>query len=120
MTDRERLIELIDNYTEPLSARDLHKADFAENFAAYLLANGVVAPQYIEVGGLPAGMVAETWRDKIYSVGDALKPIRDDFTGGSKVWLDTELFKEAYNVICMAAHLIDFVDELSERSGNNG
>ena len=33
MTERERLIELISNYTEDVSARDLHKAGFDENFA---------------------------------------------------------------------------------------
>lgn len=116
MTERERLIDILldgvtftDEYKQPARMQ-------AEYMADRLLANGVIVPQNIEVGGLPAGMVAEMWRDKIYSVGDALKPIHDDFTGGSKVWLDTELFKEAYNVICMAAHLIDFVDELSERS----
>lgn len=44
MTERERLIELLDDYTEGLSARDLHKADFAKKFADYLLANGVIVP----------------------------------------------------------------------------
>lgn len=44
MTERERLIELLEDYTEGLSARDLHKADFSEKFADYLLANGVIIP----------------------------------------------------------------------------
>lgn len=41
---RDKLIELIDGYTDPLSARDIHNADFAEKFADYLLAEGVIAP----------------------------------------------------------------------------
>ena len=41
---RDRLIELLDEYTEPLSARDIHKADFAEKFADHLLAEGVIVP----------------------------------------------------------------------------
>ena len=41
---RERLIELISNYTENVSARDLHKADFDEKFADYLLADGWIRP----------------------------------------------------------------------------
>lgn len=44
MTERERLIELLDDYTENLSARDLHKADFAEKFADFLLKSGVFVP----------------------------------------------------------------------------
>lgn len=36
------MIELIDEYTENLSVRDLHKADFTEKFADYLLARGVI------------------------------------------------------------------------------
>lgn len=42
---REKMIGLIDEYTENLSARDLHKADFNEKFADYLLQNGVVIIQ---------------------------------------------------------------------------
>ena len=42
MTERERLIELIGNYTEDKSARDMHSAEFDEQFADYLLANGVI------------------------------------------------------------------------------
>lgn len=41
---RDRLIELIDEYTELLSARDIHQADFAEEFADHLLAAGVIVP----------------------------------------------------------------------------
>lgn len=41
MTDRERLIELIGNYIEDKSARDMHSVEFEEQFADYLLANGV-------------------------------------------------------------------------------
>ena len=37
---REQLIALIDDYTDDLSARDLHKADFAERFADRILADG--------------------------------------------------------------------------------
>lgn len=39
---KERLSELIYDYTENLSARDIHKADFEEKFADYLLKNGVI------------------------------------------------------------------------------
>lgn len=42
MTERERLIELIGDYTEDKSARDIHSAEFDEQFADYLLANGVI------------------------------------------------------------------------------
>lgn len=41
---RDRLIESIDEYTEPLSSRDIHKADFAEKLADHLLAAGVIVP----------------------------------------------------------------------------
>lgn len=41
---RKRLIELIDEYTEPLSARDIHQADFSEKFADHLLEGGVIVP----------------------------------------------------------------------------
>ncbi len=41
MTDCERLTELLDEYTENLSARDLHKSEFSEMFAKFLLKNGV-------------------------------------------------------------------------------
>lgn len=40
----DRLIELIEQYTENITSRDLHKADFDEKFADYLLANGVIVP----------------------------------------------------------------------------
>ena len=49
MTDREKLIELLDDYTQPLSVRDIHKADFAEKFADHLIANGVTVQQWIPV-----------------------------------------------------------------------
>lgn len=41
---RERLIELIDNYTESVSARELHSQEFCVDFVDYLLANGVIVP----------------------------------------------------------------------------
>ena len=41
---RDRLIELIDEYTEPLCARDIHQADFAEKFADHLISEGVIVP----------------------------------------------------------------------------
>lgn len=41
---RDRLIELIDEYTDQLCARDIHQADFAEKFADHLLAEGVIVP----------------------------------------------------------------------------
>lgn len=41
MTDRDRLINIVDEYTESLSVKDLHSLDFADKFADYLLANGV-------------------------------------------------------------------------------
>lgn len=37
-----KLATAIEEYTENLSARDIHRADFAEKFAAFLLDNGVV------------------------------------------------------------------------------
>ena len=37
---KDKLVKLIDDYTDSLSARDMHKADFAEKFAEYLIANG--------------------------------------------------------------------------------
>lgn len=41
MTERKRLIELIEQYTENITARELHKAEFDEKFADYLLQNGL-------------------------------------------------------------------------------
>jgi hypothetical protein len=41
---RDRLVELIDEYTEPLCVRDIHQADFAEKFADHLLAEGIIVP----------------------------------------------------------------------------
>ena len=41
MDVREKLMELMDDYTDHLSVRDIHKADFAEKFADHLIANGV-------------------------------------------------------------------------------
>lgn len=46
---RDRLIELIDEYTEPLCARDIHKVDFSEKFADHLLGEGVIVPP-VKVG----------------------------------------------------------------------
>lgn len=41
---RGRLIKLINEYTENITARELHSADFDEKFADFLLANAVVVP----------------------------------------------------------------------------
>ena len=51
MPDRvkEKLVELIDDYTDPLTVRDIHKEDFAEKFADHLIANGVTVQQWIPV-----------------------------------------------------------------------
>ena len=48
MPDRvkEKLVELVDDYTEPLSVRDIHKSDFAENFADHLIAHGVTVQEF--------------------------------------------------------------------------
>ncbi len=43
MTHREKLIELIKNCTEDISARELHSADFDEKIADYLIENSVIA-----------------------------------------------------------------------------
>ncbi len=51
MTESERLTALVDDYTESISARELHEADFAEKFADHLLQNGVIVPP-CRVGGV--------------------------------------------------------------------
>ena len=49
MPDREKLVELVDDYTDHLSIQDIHKADFAERFADHLIANGVTVQEWISV-----------------------------------------------------------------------
>ena len=49
MDQRTELIKTIDEYTDDVSARDLHKADFSERFADVLLADGWIRPP-CEVG----------------------------------------------------------------------
>ena len=44
MNQRDRLIELIEDYTENVTARELHSQHFDEKFADHLLANGVIVP----------------------------------------------------------------------------
>ena len=44
MCDRDKLIKLIDDYTECLTVNDLHCLEFADKFADYLLSNGVIVP----------------------------------------------------------------------------
>lgn len=41
MEPKQRLIELIADYTDSVTARELHSAEFDEYFADHLLANGV-------------------------------------------------------------------------------
>ena len=43
--ERRKLVGLIDNYTDQLSVRDIHKADWPEKFADYLIANGVLVQE---------------------------------------------------------------------------
>lgn len=42
MTQKEKLIELIGNFTDDLPVRDIRSVDFDEKFADFLLENGVV------------------------------------------------------------------------------
>lgn len=43
MTDtKAKLIALVDNYTDPLSVKDIHKADFAEKLVDFLLASSPI------------------------------------------------------------------------------
>lgn len=60
---RDRLIELIADFTEDLSARDLHKADFDEKFADYLLAEGVIVPP-VKVGQMVYVITSQTSDNK--------------------------------------------------------
>ena len=46
---REKLVELIDGYTEPLTVRDIHKAEFSARFADHLIANGVTVRERDEM-----------------------------------------------------------------------
>ncbi len=39
---KAKLIALVDNYTDPLSVKDIHKADFAEKFIDHLLASSPI------------------------------------------------------------------------------
>ncbi len=41
---RDKLVALISGYTEYISAKELHSAEFDERFTDYLLANGVIVP----------------------------------------------------------------------------
>ena len=41
---RDKLIEMIADYTDTITARELHSAEFDEKFADHLLANGVIVP----------------------------------------------------------------------------
>lgn len=43
MTQKEKLAELIGNFTDDLPVRDIRSVDFDEKFADFLLENGVVA-----------------------------------------------------------------------------
>ena len=44
MSDKDKLIGLIDDFTENLTARDLHSSKFDSEFADHLIANGVICP----------------------------------------------------------------------------
>lgn len=39
---KEKLIALVDDYTDPLSVKDIHKAEFAEKFVDHLLAGKLI------------------------------------------------------------------------------
>lgn len=45
----EEMARVIDEYTEPLSARDIHKADFSEKFAEALYTAGYRKQEWISV-----------------------------------------------------------------------
>lgn len=45
MTKKEKLVELIGNFTDDLPVRDIRSVDFDEKFADFLLANGVTVPE---------------------------------------------------------------------------
>lgn len=49
MDVREKLVELMDDYTDHLSMQDIHKADFAEKFTDHLIAHGVTVQEWIPV-----------------------------------------------------------------------
>lgn len=45
----EEMAKVIDEFTEPLSARDIHKADFSERFAEHLYNAGYSKQEWISV-----------------------------------------------------------------------
>lgn len=45
MTQKEKLIELIGNFTDDLPVRDIRSVDFDEKFAEFLIENGVSVPE---------------------------------------------------------------------------
>lgn len=66
MNQRDRLIKLIEDYTDNVTARELHSQHFDEKFADYLLANGVIVPP-CKVGDkvyVPSGDEEFDWVDE--------------------------------------------------------
>lgn len=45
MTQKEKLVELIGNFTDDLPVRDIRSVDFDEKFANFLIENGVTVPE---------------------------------------------------------------------------
>lgn len=43
-TDKTRLSDIISDYTDSVTMKEFHSAEFDENFADYLLNNGVILP----------------------------------------------------------------------------
>ena len=49
MDVREKLVELVDDYTNHLTVRDIHKADFSEKFFDHLISHDVTVQGWVSV-----------------------------------------------------------------------
>lgn len=108
---RDRLIELIRQAKKQTKNAN---CDIGRNmiFADYLLANGVIVPPK-DIGLQKINI--KKYENEFDEIVKDLFKIDEDFSGGAKVWVRTDVYKKLMRILALSNHLVKVLKILLTR-----
>lgn len=99
--ERDRLIELLDDGCKNVIFLDKRRVN--EQVADYLLENGVIAPPK-DIGLQKINI--KKYENEFDEIAKDLFKIDEDYSGGAKVWVRTDVYKKLMRILALSNHLV--------------
>ena len=99
--ERDRLIKLLDDGCKNVIFLDKRRVN--EQVADYLLSNGVIVPPK-DIGLQKINI--KKYENEFDEIAKDLFKIDEDYSGGAKVWVRTDVYKKLMRILALSNHLV--------------